>query len=89
MLNKYLAEYIGSIFIMYIILVTGNPIAIGIAFAIAITLTLKISGGMFNPMVAIVMAVAGKIPKSEILSRIIAQIAGGLTALELTKLIKI
>jgi glycerol uptake facilitator-like aquaporin len=89
MLNMYLAEYLGSLFIMYIILVTGSPIAIGAAFAIAIALTLKISGGMFNPMIDIVMAVGGKIPYSEVLPRILVQIAGGLTALELTKLVKI
>tara|TARA_Y100000389_G_C17094458_1_gene332872 strand:- start:292 stop:552 length:261 start_codon:yes stop_codon:yes gene_type:complete len=85
----YLAEYLGSLFVMYIILVTGSPIAIGAAFAIAIALTAKISGGMFNPMIDIVMAVGGKIPYSEVLPRILVQIAGGLTALELTKLVKV
>ena len=45
----------------------------------------KISGGNFNPAVTIMMAAAKKMPSSDVVPYIIAQIAGGLLALELYK----
>ena len=64
MLNKYLVEFLGSLFFIYIILATGNAIAIGAALAIAIMVGGPISGGMFNPAVSIAMVAAGKLSSS-------------------------
>jgi aquaporin Z len=52
-------------------------------------LTLNISGGHINPAVTIVMASAGKIATTDIIPYCLAQIFGGLTALELYKRYKI
>jgi glycerol uptake facilitator-like aquaporin len=81
--SKYLAEFAGTLFFVYVILATGNALAIGAALAIAILLTAKISGGNINPAVSVTMAFAGKLSKKDLLPYIIAQIAGGLTAYEL------
>ena len=89
MLNKYLVEFFGSAFFIYIILATGNPIAIGAALAFVILLTMNISGGHINPAVTITMAAAGKIPNTEIIPYCISQIFGGLVALELYKRIQL
>ena len=89
MLNKYLVEFLGTVFFLYVIIATGNAIAIGAALAVAIMLGGHISGGHFNPAVSVMMAVAGKITMSDALSYILAQVAGGLVALELHKRIKI
>ena len=43
-MNKYLAEFLGSLFFVYVILATGNPIAIGAALTLIILLTSNISG---------------------------------------------
>ena len=83
--SKYLAEFAGTLFLVYVILATGNALAIGAALAIAILLTSKISGGNLNPAVSITMAVAGKLSKSDLLPYVVAQIAGGLAAYELYK----
>jgi len=88
MLNKYLVEFLGSVFFLYVIIATGNAIAIGAALAIAIMLGGHISGGHFNSAVTVMMAAAGKIPMSDALPYILAQVAGGLVALELHKRIK-
>ena len=53
---KYLAEFLGTLFFMYIIIATGNPLAIGAALALAILMTGNISGGHINPAVTISMA---------------------------------
>lgn len=88
LLNKYLVEFLGSIFFVYVVLATGNPLAIGAAFAIAVLMTKNISGGFINPMITITMAAAGQITNIEILPYCIAQILGGLVALELYKRIR-
>ena len=88
-MNKYLAEFLGTTFFMYVILVTGNALAIGAALAIAILVAGPISGGHFNPMVSSVMSVAGKMPRKDLVPFILAQLAGGLTALELFRHIKL
>ena len=88
MLNKYLVEFLGTVFFLYVIIATGNAIAIGAALAVAIMLGGHISGGHFNSAVTVMMAAAGKIPMSDTLTYILAQVAGGLVALELHKRIK-
>lgn len=82
---KYLAEFSGTLFFVYIILATGNPIAIGAALALVILLASNISGGHMNPAVSIVMASAGKIETAELIPYILSQVFGGLVALELYK----
>ena len=88
-MQKYLAEFLGSLFFVYVILATGNPLAIGAALALVILLTSRISGGHINPAVSMVMASSGKISSSEVMPYIIAQILGGLVALEIFKKWKI
>ena len=88
MMNKYLVEFLGTMFFLYVILATGNFLAIGAALAIAIFVGGKISGGMFNPAVTVMMAAAGKLPTSEVIPYIVAQLVGGLAALELYKRLK-
>jgi aquaporin Z len=84
-MKKYLVEFVGTFFFLYVIISTGNPIAIGSALALAAFLGGKISGGNFNPAVTIMMAAAKKMPTSDVLPYIMAQIAGGLLALEMYK----
>ena len=84
-MNKYLVEFVGTLFFLYVILATGSPIVIGLALAIAIIVGGPISGGNFNPAVSIMMAAAKKLPMHELLPYVLAQVAGGLVALELYK----
>ena len=86
---NYLVEFIGAAFFIYVKLATGNPIAIGAALALIILLTGPISGGYINPAVTIVMASAGQLPVSEIVPYSVAQIMGGLVALEIYKRFKL
>jgi glycerol uptake facilitator-like aquaporin len=84
-MNQYLAEFFGAMFFIYVILATGNPIAIGATLALVIMLTSGISGGHINPAVSVVMASAGKISTAELSPYCISQVLGGLVALELYK----
>ena len=82
---KYLVEFTGTAFLVYVILATGNPLAIGAALAFILLLGMGISGGNFNPAVSIAMASAGVLPSNELVPYILAQTFGGLVALELYK----
>ena len=86
---SYLAEFLGTLFFVYIIISTGNPLAIGAALALVILVTSSISGGNINPAVTIAMASAGKINVEEIVPYVLAQVFGGLTALQIYKRMKL
>ena len=88
-MNKIFVEFLGTFFFLYVILATGNPLAIATALAIAILFGGKISGGHFNPAVSVMMCAAGKLHKNDVLAYVIAQIAGGLAALETYKHLKL
>jgi aquaporin Z len=87
-MNKYIVEFIGTLFFIYVILATGSAIPIGAALAIAIMVGGPISGGNFNPAVTITMAAAGKLATTDVVPYIVAQVAGGLTAYQLYKRVK-
>jgi aquaporin Z len=80
MLNKYLVEFLGTMFLMYVIFATGNWLAIGFGLAIPVLLGGPISGGAFNPAVAISLYAAGKLPQSDLIPYIIVEILGALAA---------
>ena len=88
MINKLLAEFLGTLFFLYVILATGDAVAIGLALMSVIFILGKYSGGHFNPAVSVMMAAAGKVSMKDLAPYIIAQIAGGLAALELYKRVK-
>jgi len=79
-MNKYLVEFLGTMFLMFTIIATGNWLAIGAALAIAVLLGGAISGGAFNPAVAIALYAAGKLPKPDVIPYVIVEILGALAA---------
>lgn len=87
-MNKYIVEFLGTMFFLFVILATGKALPIGLALAVAIMIGGKISGGNFNPAVSIMMAMAGKLPMHDLLPYVLAQVSGGLAALELYRYVK-
>jgi aquaporin Z len=84
-MNRYLVEFLGSALLVYIILATGNPLAIGAVLALILLATSHISSGFVNPIVTIVMASIGKIDIADLIPYILSQVLGGLVGLELYK----
>jgi len=89
MMNKLLAEFLGTMFFLYVILATGDAVAIGLALMIVIFILGKVSGGNFNPAVSVMLAMAGKLSMKDLAPYIVAQVLGGLAALELYKRVKL
>jgi glycerol uptake facilitator-like aquaporin len=83
--EKYLVEFTGTLLFVYVVLTTQNPIAIGAVLALILLLSTKISIGYMNPAITIVMSSLGKIHPSEVLPYCLAQVLGGLVAIEIYK----
>ena len=79
-MNKYLVEFLGTMFLMFVIFATGHWLAIGAALAVIAFIGGPISGGAYNPAVAISLYSAGKLSQSDVLPYIIVEILGGLAA---------
>lgn len=81
----YLAEFLATLFFAYIVLVTGNPLAIGGALALVLLLSFRFSTVTVNPALTITLAAAGKIPPKEVIPVCTVQVLASLAALEIFK----
>jgi aquaporin Z len=86
---NYVVEFLGTAFFLLVILLTGQAIPIALALAAVIMVGGKVSGGHFNPAVSVMMWRKGKLKMSDLVPYIVAQVLGGLVALELSKHIKL
>ena len=87
MIHKYIVEFLGTMFLLFITFSTGNNLAIGTALAISIFLGKGISGGIYNPAGTIAAMYAGRLARADLIPYIVAQIAGGLAGFELFKIV--
>jgi len=87
-MQQYIAEFLGTFFLSFIVLWTGDALAIGIALFISVYLGGAYSSAAFNPAVAIALVAAKKLSSSDFIGYIIAEIAGALVAFELVKFFK-
>ena len=87
-MNKYLAEFIGTFFLVFTIGMTGigagsgviAPLAIGSALMVMIYAGGHISGAHYNPAVTLGVFIRGKVDAGDVVPYILAQIAGGAAA---------
>jgi glycerol uptake facilitator-like aquaporin len=87
-MREYVVEYLGTVFFLYVIIVTGNPLAAGAALVMCIYLGGPLSGGYYNPAVTVLMVLAGKLPPSKVAPYLIAQILGACTVFLIYKRLK-
>jgi len=80
LLAKYLVEYIGTFIFLSVILVSGEPFAIGLALTTAIFFGGKVSGGNFNPAVSTMMYLKNKLNMTTYLGYVLFQILGAVSA---------
>ena len=76
MLLEFFTEFIGTFIFLAVILMSGDPLAIGITLASVIYFGGKVSGGNFNPAVSYMMLLSKKIDASKFIVYIIAQLLG-------------
>lgn len=86
--KKYLAEFIGTFFLVFtvdsVILYCKEDvigaIAVGFILMVMVYASGRISGGHYNPAVSFACAIRGVLPYRQLLPYWIVQIAGALTA---------
>lgn len=84
-MHQLLIEYVGTVFFLFVIITTGNPLAIGAALALACYIGGPISGGNYNPAVTLLMVLAGKQKKETLFTYVIMQLVAAVTVLQIYK----
>ncbi|MBP9096749.1 MAG: aquaporin, partial [Ignavibacteria bacterium] len=79
-MNKYLTEFIGAFFLILVIGMTGNPLAIGAILMVMIYMGGNISGGHYNPAVTLGVFMRGKIDAKDMIMYWVFQLLGAIIA---------
>src|ERR1700759_1450485 len=87
-MNKYIAEFIGTFFLVLTIGCTGigagagviAPLAIGAALMVMIFAGGHISGAHYNPAVTLGVLIRGKVKMADVIPYWIAQVIGAVVA---------
>lgn len=79
-MNKLFIEFLGAFFLVLVIALTGNPLAIGAVLTALLYMGYYISGGNYNPAVSLALLIAKKINSQTTVYYMIAQILGGFAA---------
>ena len=87
-MNKYIAEFIGTFFLVLTIGCTGigagsgviAPLAIGAALMVMVFAGGHISGAHYNPAVTLAVLIRGKVKSADVVPYMIAQLAAALVA---------
>ena len=79
-MKKYITEYIGTFFLVLIIALTGNPLAIGSVLMVMVFAGGHISGAHYNPAVTLAVLIRGRISVSDALPYLVAQVAAAIAA---------
>src|SRR5438067_6189638 len=96
-MNKYIAEFIGTFFLVLTIGCTGvgaasgviAPLAIGAALMVMVFAGGHISGGHYNPAVTLGVLIRGKVKAADVVPYWIAQVvAAAVAALLVTKFLR-
>src|SRR4029434_4933357 len=82
-MNKYIAEFIGTFFLVLTIGCTGigagagviAPLAIGAALMVMVFAGGHISGGHYNPAVTLGVLIRGKVRAADVMPYMVAQLA--------------
>ena len=79
-MHTLLVEFLGTFLLVFVILSTGHWFAIGLALAVAVYLGGNISGGAFNPAVAIILLMKKSITANECVMYIISEVFAAIVA---------
>ena len=75
-MKKYLTEFIGTFFLVLIIGLSKNPLAIGFGLTILVYMGAHISGAHYNPAVSLAMLLRKEINISDLIKYISSQVLG-------------
>jgi aquaporin Z len=79
-MRSYITEFIGTFFLVLVIGLTGNPIAIGAILMVMVYMGGHISGAHYNPAITLAILIRKKIEAKEAIIYMIFQVAGAFLA---------
>ena len=79
-MKKYLTELIGTFFLVLIIGLSKNPLAIGFGLTVLVYMGAHISGAHYNPAVSFAMLLRKEINSADFFKYILSQIIGAFAA---------
>ena len=85
---SYLVEFLGTFVFLSVIILTGNPLAIGLTLSAGIWFGSKASGGHFNPAVNFMMLLHKKMSMTQFIGQTVAQLLGAVAAYMYYKQVK-
>ena len=86
-MNKYIIEFLGTLFLVLIIGLSQNPIAIGLGLAVLVYMGAHISGAHYNPAVSLSMLINKQIQLKEFSFYVASQLLGSVVAAYLVVLL--
>ena len=86
-MNKYSTEFLGTLFLVLIIGLSQNPIAIGLGLAVLVYMGAHISGAHYNPAVSLSMLINKQIQLKEFSFYVASQLLGSVVAAYLVVLL--
>ena len=86
-MNKYITEFLGTLFLVLIIGLSQNPIAIGLGLAVLVYMGAHISGAHYNPAVSLSMLINKQIQLKEFSFYVASQLLGSVVATYLVVLL--
>ena len=79
-MNKYTIEFLGTFFLVLIIGLSQNPVAIGLGLAVLVYMGAHISGAHYNPVVSLAMLINDQIELKEFSFYLASQLLGSVVA---------
>ena len=79
-MKKYLTELVGTFFLVLIIGLSQNPLAIGFGLTVLVYMGAHISGAHYNPAVSFAMLLRKEINSSDFFKYLLSQILGAFAA---------
>ena len=79
-MNKYIIEFLGTFFLVLIIALSQNPIAIGLGLAVLVYMGAHISGAHYKPVVSLAMLINNQIELKEFSFYLASQLLGSVVA---------
>lgn len=79
-MQKYVMEFIGTMFLVMAVGMTGDPLAIGVMLMVMVYMGAHVSGAHYNPAVTIGVWIRAKLPLTQVIGYMAAQIAGAIVA---------
>src|SRR6478736_4905187 len=84
-MRKYITEFIGTFFLVLVVALTGNALAIGATLMVMIFAGGHISGAHYNPAVTLAVWIRGKVTAQDAIAYMAVQIIAAIVAALIAK----